>query len=209
MPSYFSKDLNSLEMLVLKDGGGARVPSISELVERIDTASKDYPLGTERFKVQINPLRMKQKASSATGCTFQIDSREGRSHKYEKVVVIEFGARKEASPVFMGKFLSNSRFFAIRVHFDWPVEFSIQKDAKMKHEGASVKRIFIDIKDLDLEDLLAGYDKEKDVLLWISKHLWSGYLFDVKLVDQCGCACEWDVLCSIVLPSMLQLDSVP
>ncbi len=46
-----------------------------------------------------------------------------------------------------------------------------KKDAKMKHEGAAVERIFIDIKDLDLAALVAEKFPEGAQCLFISKHL--------------------------------------
>lgn len=177
-PLYYSKDLN---ILPIEEGeeanANARRPSVTEMVERIERASKIYPVICERLKVSdkdfsINETekhRLQQKALS----DLILEKVSSSKNRYEKVVIVEFGAGKGGLSSYLWESHFQSRASDIQCEF-LLIDRSnsrCKKDAKMRHTGAAVKRVFIDIKDLDLSRLFDGYDREKTYFLWVSKHL--------------------------------------
>lgn len=180
IPSYFSKDMNLMQSDSTTCSEGSSKPTVAELVERITNVSdmlisgSNHPIAQRRLQEEKTALisetekhRMQQEALS------QLILAKVSSAEHKKVVVLEFGAGKGG----LSSYLWESYFSKHREQI--ASEFILidrsnsrcKKDAKMKHEGAKVKRIFIDIKDLNLANLLSEYDKESTYFLWISKHL--------------------------------------
>ena len=181
IPSYFSKDLNSQtdeDISRCACDGESKATSISDLVDRIENASKTQslivPIILERHKQiektnisEFEKHRLQQEALSSL-ILQKVISNKG---KYDKIVICEFGAGKGG----LSSFLWESFFLSSGIDCEFILidrsNSRCKKDAKMRHEGAKVKRIFIDIKDLDLNNLLSEYEKERTYFLWISKHL--------------------------------------
>ena len=90
-------------MQALKMVDGARVPSISELVERIDTASKIILWNKKDLKVQINAIEWNRKASVQIGCTSKLILEKVDPAKYEKSGCDRVWSREGGLPVFYGK----------------------------------------------------------------------------------------------------------
>ena len=204
LPIYFSKDINLCEDPSYDFKSTSKNPTIAELVERICQVfdnvlkQKNAPI-SERFKHESENLivgdgekhRLQQDALSQ----LILERVPKTKEKYEKIVVIEFGAGKgglsnylwesacnpkNAHENISGNLSSSTSPLPEPVSILMPdVEFILidrsnskcKKDAKMKNEGAKLQRIFIDIKDLDLGSLLESYDKERTYFLWVSKHL--------------------------------------
>lgn len=174
LPNYFSKDMNiNCEGCPVSKSNDKK-PSVTELVERILRISEavlgDHPIYKRRFHEEKTSISETEKHRLQQDALSKLIL--AKTKGYEKVVVLEFGAGKGG----LSSFLWESHFSKKP---EIESEFILidrsnsrcKKDAKMKHEGAKVKRIFIDIKDLNLEALLADYDKEKTYFLWVSKHL--------------------------------------
>lgn len=202
LPAYFSKDINLCEDPSYDFKNTSKNPTIAELVERISQVfdnvlkQKNQPI-SERLKHGSKNLivgdsekhRLQQEALSQ----LILERVPKTKEKYEKIVVIEFGAGKGGLSNYLWESAFNpkkekenisgnlsSSTLQLPVPIPMPeVEFILidrsnskcKKDAKMKNEGAKLQRIFIDIKDLDLGTLLESYDKERTYFLWVSKHL--------------------------------------
>lgn len=175
VPNYFSKDMNinNCEGYPVSKSSDKK-PSVAEMVERIVTVS-----GAVLGKHSIYERRFQEEKTSISETEkhrLQQDALSklilAKTAGYEKVVVLEFGAGKGGLSSFLWEshFSKNPGVESEFILIDRS-NSRCKKDAKMKHEGAKVKRIFIDIKDLNLEALLADYDKEKTYFLWVSKHL--------------------------------------
>ena len=180
VPSYFVKDLNILTDIV-KEDENARRPSISELVDRIEAAAEalkqkeEAEILTERLGrreqereeaiSETEKHRIQQKAL----CDLILE--KVKPGEYEKVVVVEFGAGKGGLSSYLWEsFLLPSGIASDFILVDRS-NFRLKKDAKMRHTGAGVQRLFIDIKDLNLQALLSEYNRETTYFLWVSKHL--------------------------------------
>ena len=176
-PSYFSKDLNSFGDEQCTEAQGIPIcstPSISDLVERIERISQDSPTNIpQRLRGVMAPLNEAEKHRLQQDALSQLILEKVDAEKYEKVVVIEFGAGKGGLSNFLWEsfFMNNTSRLSPEFILIDRSNSRCKKDAKMKHEGATVRRIFLDIKDLNLGDLLSGYDRETTYFLWISKHL--------------------------------------
>lgn len=184
IPNYFSNDMNINVDALMSTGNSSddnyvanrKKPTVSELVERILKVSEavlaDHPIYQRRFQEEKTGISESEKHRLQQDTLSQLIL--AKTAGYEKVVVLEFGAGKGG----LSNFLWESHF-GKKDSTGIESEFILidrsnsrcKKDAKMKHEGAKVKRIFIDIKDLNLECLLAEYDKERTYFLWVSKHL--------------------------------------
>lgn len=176
VPSYFSKDVNILVTEEAQSAPELDKPSIAELVGRITAVAEvlnaDEVIVCERFKREQDSMisetekhRIQQKALG------DLILEMVKPGEFEKVVVVEFGAGKGG----LSSYLWESFLLPAGIASDFILvdrsNFRLKKDAKMRHAGAVVKRLFIDIKDLNVEDLLAGYDRERTYFLWVSKHL--------------------------------------
>lgn len=179
IPDYFCKDLNSnaccLDYADCEESVSCKSASISDLVERVEKVSKDLEekvsIISTRYKLeQPQVINETEKHRLQQDALSQLILENVRN--YEKVVVCEFGAGKGGLSSFLWEsfFKGNEKIDSEFILIDRS-NSRCKKDAKMKHEGAKVKRIFIDIKDLDLNNLFAEYDKERTYFLWISKHL--------------------------------------
>lgn len=177
VPYYFFKDMNikmsTDDEFTAGSEGGRSFPSVSELVERIVSVSEAvlarHSIYKRSFQEENTSISETEKHRLQQDALSKLIL--ARTAGYEKVVVLEFGAGKGG----LSSFLWESHFSKTDVESEFILidrsNSRCKKDAKMKHEGATVKRIFIDIKDLNLEALLTDYDKEKTYFLWVSKHL--------------------------------------
>ena len=184
VPNYFSKNMNiNVDALVNAENSSDensdvkwKKPTVSELVERIFKISEaviaDHPIYQRKLQQEKTAISESEKHRLQQDALSQLIL--AKTAGYEKVVVLEFGAGKGG----LSNFLWESHF-SKKDSTGIKSEFILidrsnsrcKKDAKMRHEGAKVKRIFIDIKDLNLESLLTEYDKERTYFLWVSKHL--------------------------------------
>lgn len=184
-PNYFSKDMNVevdplMSTVNCADAvANLRKPNVSELVERIFEVSEavlvDHPIHKRRFQEEKTDISESEKHRLQQDALSQLIL--AKTAGYEKVVVLEFGAGKGGLSNFLWEshFSEKDKVSSTGTESEFYLidrsNSRCKKDAKMKHEGAKVNRIFIDIKDLNLESLLAEYDKERTFFLLVSKHL--------------------------------------
>lgn len=177
VPPHFFKDLNILvKDTEFVESDNAVRPSISELVERIEAAAeklKGAEIICERFNREqdISSISETEKHRIQQKALGDLILEKVQPGKYEKVVVVEFGAGKGGLSSYLWESFLLPNGIASEFLLIDRSNFRLKKDAKMRHAGAVVKRLFLDIKDLNLQPLLADYDREKTYFLLVSKHL--------------------------------------
>lgn len=186
MPSYFKADLNLINTGVDRLGEKQSPPKTKELVDRIMKVADEILPEHVKRRCRDDDIESTESTTSMGDTEKHRLQQEALSRHIlarfkkdktvkKKVVVIEFGAGKGG----LSSYLWETHFKPTEGTDTIESEFILidrsnsrcKKDAKMKHEGAAVKRIFIDIKDLDLAELLKEYDSSQTVFLCVSKHL--------------------------------------
>jgi tRNA:m4X modification enzyme len=177
IPSYFYRDLNLCPADSRLQSSNQNKPTFTELVSRInrvytEVLQERHEISQRLLGDASHSVKDSDKHRLQQEALTELILKNVSVTNQEKVVVIEFGAGKGG----LSNYIWEEYFMK---HPERSVDFILidrsnsrcKRDAKMKHEGANVRRIFIDIKDLDLNDLLSGYEASKTHFLWISKHL--------------------------------------
>lgn len=174
LPAYHRTDCNLINEQVGEANGEA--VSASVLAKKVLEAAQNLPSSISTRKISLaDPVsetekhRLQQAALSA-----KILSTIQSEESSRPLVFIEMGAGKGGLSAYIWEeHIKSDPDLASRSQFIFIDRSNsrCKKDAKMKHEGARVERIFIDIKDLDLVELVKEKCPEDAHLLFISKHL--------------------------------------
>lgn len=174
LPSYHRTDCNIIRSI--EENSEPQMVSASLLAKKVLEAAQKLPsaistrkLGTNDPVSETEKHRLQQAALSA-----KILSTIKSEEPLQPLVFIEMGAGKGGLSAYIWEeHIKSDPLLASRSQFIFIDRSNsrCKKDAKMKHEGARAERIFIDIKDLDLAELVKEKCPEGAHLLFISKHL--------------------------------------